>query len=630
MPKNVFTVTLGELSEVPGSPYAYWAPKSLRELFKKYPPLDRDVAGQKGMPKIADVKVGLQTSDDLRFSRFWWEVDVDNIGTSREETYYKKWVPYDNDVYLFYFYNPITVVVDWKDDGLNIKNYKNSEGKLLSRPQNVNFYFLPGIVWSCGIQRSQLKKVYGLQRIPFRFLPKGCIFGVAAQGIVPKKEDYWWLLSFLCSKIAFWFSRLIVPDKMPGTGPCAKLPVINPSDDKKIILTNLAKEAYWLLREWDTGNETSTQFIMPWILQVGRGFDRNWKPVTGHPLARDFEWSDFESAKEIRGEGKKWSGEVSLIALANECVEREKKLRKRIEEIQKAIDEEVYRIYDISEEDRKLIEEELSGVIEESESDGDKSKSEEAEEEQYDVMPPEEHIRRLLSYYALEVMKEDVDGIVPASDMFIEGKKEPGLATRVIEKLKQEFGEENLHKIEIEITQTLNTSIEEWFEKEFFNYHTTLYRLRPIIWQLSSEKFRQGRRGPAFTCFIYWHKLDEDTIPKVRQLYLRPVLNAVKAEADRLSNEVQRAEGRGKSKLEKRLDETIKTYEELKLFDEALESLLKPHSLKVSSRSEWVKEKVNEIVANGYKPNRDYGVRVNIEPLKQAKVVAKAAERVKG
>ncbi len=36
MPHNrvVFTATLGELAEVPGSPFAYWAPRSLRELFE--------------------------------------------------------------------------------------------------------------------------------------------------------------------------------------------------------------------------------------------------------------------------------------------------------------------------------------------------------------------------------------------------------------------------------------------------------------------------------------------------------------------------------------------------------------------------------------------------------------------
>lgn len=614
MPKNVFTVTLGELAEVPGSPYAYWAPKSLRELFQKYPPLDRDVAGQKDKPKIADVKVGLTTGDDLRFTRFWWEVGVGDIAAEKVETIRKKWAIFLKACKAFYY--DASNVVYWLENGKKIKDFPGSVVR------NEQFYFREGLSWVMNPQTGGKPK----ERLDIQFLPKGVITSVSVSMIFPNTESFR-LLGFLNSKICGLFPKIMGLDKDVSVGYLSKIPITNPNEK----LSSLAKEAYWLLREWDTGNEISTQFIMPWILQVWKGFDRSWKPVTGHPLARDFEWSEFESAKEIRGEGKKWDGEASLIALANECVGREKKLRKRIEEIQMAIDEEVYRIYGISEEDRKLIEEELSGAgIEESISEEDKSKSEETEEEEYEVMPPEEHIKRLLSYFALEVMKEDADGIVPAKDMFIEGRKEPGLATRVIEKLKQEFGEENIHKIEIELNQALGMTIEEWFEKEFFNYHTTLYRLRPIVWQLSSEKFRQGRGNPAFTCFIYWHKLDEDTIPKVRQLYLKPFLNAVKAEVDRLSSETQKAKGREKSKLERRLDEANKIYEELKLFDEALENLLKPHNLKVSSRSEWVKEKVNEIISNGYKPNRDYGVRVNIEPLKQAKVVAKAADRVKG
>jgi len=397
-PKHVYTVKLGELAEIPGSPYAYWASQSLRELFQKYPPLDRDVAGQKEASKIADVKVGLQTSDDLRFTRFWWEVDVDNIATSREETLVgKKWVPFENDVYLFYFYNPLTVVLNWKNDGKEIRIFD----KAFIRCEQ--FYFLSGIGWSVGLQRSQLQKVYGIQRIPYRILPSGCIFGVAAQGIIPvNKDDQWWLLAVLTSKMSFLASRLIVTDKIPGTGPCANLPIAKLTDDEKNKLENLAKEAYSLLREHDTGNEPSTQFIMPWLLQVWRGFSQKWKPVTNHPLARDFRWSDFESAKELRGEGKKWNREVSIIAVANECVERELKLRKRLDEIQNAIDDEVYRIYGISEEDRRLIEEEISAAAVETE-----------EENQYEVMPAEEHIKRMLSYFGLEVMKEDEDGIVP-------------------------------------------------------------------------------------------------------------------------------------------------------------------------------------------------------------------------
>ncbi len=495
------------------------------------------------------------------------------------------------------------------------------EGKLLSRPQNVNFYFLLGIVWSCGIQRSQLKKVQGLKRIPYRLLPTDCIFGVAAQGIIPKKEeDNWWLLSILCSKVAFCFSGLIVPDKMPGTGPCANLPIAKPADDEKNKLETLAKEAYSILREWDTGNESSTGFIMPWLLQVWRGFSHDWKPVTKHPLARDFEWCKFDSAKEIRGEGKRWIKEASIIALANECVERELKLKKRLDEIQNAIDDEVYRIYDVSEEDRRLIEEELSTA--------EHGEEEKEEKNRYEVMPAEEHVKRLLSYFGLEVMKEDEDGIVPVSDMFLGTRKEPGMATRVIAKLVDEFGEANLDRIETELTKVLKMSIEEWFAKDFFEYHTTLYRLRPVIWQFSSERFRKGK--PAFGCFSSWHKLDEDTIPKVRQLYLKPVFEASRMEVENIKAKLSKVAVKTKIEVENELESALTKYEEPKAFDEALEYLLKPHEIKVTSKSKWVKEKVKEITQDGYKPERDYGVRVNIEPLKQAGIMPKTADRVRG
>ncbi len=151
------------------------------------------------------------------------------------------------------------------------------------------------------------------------------------------------------------------------------------------------------------------------------------------------------------------------------------KLRKRLDELQNAIDDEVYRIYDISEEDRRLIEEEIEP------------------ENEYEVMPSGEHIKRLLSYFALEVMKEDEDGIVPVSDMFLGTRKEPGMAARVIAKLVDEFGEDNLDRTEDEIAKVLKMSIEDWFAKEFFEFHTTLYRLRPVIWQLSSERSGHGK-----------------------------------------------------------------------------------------------------------------------------------------
>jgi hypothetical protein len=176
----------------------------------------------------------------------------------------------------------------------------------------------------------------------------------------------------------------------------------------------------------------------------------------------------------------------------------------------------------------------------------------------------------------------------------------------------------------------LKMSIEDWFAKDFFDYHTTLYRLRPVIWQISSESFRHGKGKPPFSCFSYWHKLDEDTIPKVRQLYLKPVFEASRMEVENIKGKLSKVEGKEKREVETEFEFALTKYEELKTFDEAFENLLKPYEVKVTSKSNWVKEKVEEITENGYKPERDYGVRVNIEPLKQAGVMAKTADRVKG
>lgn len=604
MPKHVYTVKLGDLAEVPGSPYAYWAPKTLRELFQKYPPLDRDVAGQKDKPKIADVKQGLATADDSRFTRFWWEVDTNNIATSREETYHKKWVPFAKGGKPFY--HDLQVVVNWLNDGEEIRNFE----KAVIR--NEDFYFREGLAWT--------KSAWILEdpHIDMGFLPMGAIFTAKRMAVfIPESDKLWPMLSTNRSMVATLSVHLINPTgRNREAGHIAQIPITNIVFTSS-TLAQLPKEAYTHLWEWTTGDETATVFIMPWLLQVWRDFSDDWKPVTNHPLARNFKWRIFESAKEIRGEDKQWNTEASIIALANECVQRELKLRKRLDEIQNAIDGEVYRIYDISEEDRRLIEEELTTV------EHVEGKTESKEKKYDNLMPAAEHIKRLLSYFAHEVMKEDEDGIVPVSDMFLGTQKEPGMATRVIAKLRDEFGDDNLDRIETELTNVLKMSIDDWYAKEFFAYHTTLYRLRPVIWQLSSE-------GKAFSCFLYWHKLDADTIPKVRQLYLKPVFEAAKMEVENVKTKLSKVEGREKRQVESEFESALTKYEELKAFDDAFTNILKQHKLDVTSKSNWVMEKVAEITEQGYRPERDYGVRVNIEPLKQAGLMPKTADRVKG
>jgi len=637
----VFTATLGELAEVPGSPYAYWAPPSLRKLFQKYPPLDRDVARLPDKEKIADVKQGLATADDLRFTRYWWEVPVDQIAVSREETCQgKKWVPFAKGGRPFY--HDISTVVNWGNNGEEIKNYRDHKGRQLSRPQNEIFYFQQGIGWMMNPQTGGRL----VDHIYFYKYPSNCILAVSVSGVFPIYDScIWHIVSILNSSLIKKLILLMGSDKDISVGYISKLPIIVCSSHKNFIV--FGHEAYDFLREWDTGNETSTQFITPWLLQVWRGFAPSLQPTSDHPLACDFTWSDWPAAKEARGEGLgSWEGPVSLRAMAEEAVRRETILRRRLDEIQSQIDDEVYRLYEISAEDRQLIEAELAETATadeaEKQEDLDGNSGESTEAANLITLSVTEHILRLLHYAAHQVLKSDSEGIVPLYRLyFSDGSYKEGLVEQVRQFLAHEFGQEHLAALEEEINSVLGKSLADWLAEDLFSYHLSLYRLRPVIWLITSQNFSQGsrprgyNRQGAFNCFFYWHRLTSDTLYRIQHIYLRPLLEAARREKERLQLEVAQAKDlpvRQRRLKEQEYQAALDRLEELAGFDQALESLLRPQdtSLAVASRSDWVKEKVKEISDQGYRPNLDYGVRVNLEPLKQYNLLPREASRVRG
>lgn len=638
IPQIIFNVTLGELSEVPGTPYAYWAPKSLRELFHKYPPLDRDVANQPDKPKIADVKVGLQTSDDLRFTRYWWEVAVDQIAISREETLQgKKWVPFAIGSWLDRFFYDYQVTVNWRNNGDEIRNYRDKDGKLISRPQNIKFFFREGACWMTSPQAGSIMKGT-LKNLNIRRLPKGCIFSAAMCAVLPQSIDNWSLIGILNSSLLWAGVRLRGEGKFQ-VGYIASLPI---SGKKTGNISRFAREAHDNLRDWSGGNETATLFIAPWILQIfwrlqGKT-DAELLTKTKHPLSRDFQWSDWESAKKIKEVviGAEKPTNVSLWNLAQRCVKWETLLRQRVDEIQRQIDDEVYNLYGISEEDRALIEAELSKPLEEEiQEEGEESEENGVAEEERSpegILSAEEHIRRLVHYVAHEVIKSDSEGIIPLADTYtLDGRLKRGLIYLVREKFKEIFGGSAMVTLEEELREVFGAPLESWLASEFFNYHVSLFRLRPIIWQITSRP----RGESQFNCFIYWHKLDKDTLRKVQEVYLRPALDNARIEAERQAGKFTEKRATGASfkilrEVEKTWRKAQERYEELRTLSERIKNLLQPHKLQVQSRSAWIQEKVNEIVAQGYRPDWDYGVRVNIEPLKQAGILPPGANRVKG
>ena len=73
----VHVVDPDSFRQVPSSPFFYWVSERVRRLFRELRPLESD--GREN-------RVGLQTSDNFRFLRCWWEVPSTTFGV--------KWFPY--------------------------------------------------------------------------------------------------------------------------------------------------------------------------------------------------------------------------------------------------------------------------------------------------------------------------------------------------------------------------------------------------------------------------------------------------------------------------------------------------------------------------------------------------------
>jgi hypothetical protein len=138
-----FTVKSDSFINIPGKPIAYWANPNLIEAFEKGKPMN----------SIVEPKQGLATADNNRFLRLWHEVNYNKINfqcKSIEDSLNSKakWFPYNKGGPRRQWYGNYDYIVNWENDGFEIRNFKDASGKLRSRPQNTDYYFKEAITWS--------------------------------------------------------------------------------------------------------------------------------------------------------------------------------------------------------------------------------------------------------------------------------------------------------------------------------------------------------------------------------------------------------------------------------------------------------------------------------------------------
>ncbi len=125
---------------IEGEPIVYWWSK---EFLGKY-------AAAPKLGEMAPVRQGLITSDNARFVRRWWEVPRSHLLATRKAlglSDIRMWVPYIKGAAGRRWFEPLTDVVNWSNNGLAIKTFEQ-DGRVASRAQNEHSYFRRGVAFS--------------------------------------------------------------------------------------------------------------------------------------------------------------------------------------------------------------------------------------------------------------------------------------------------------------------------------------------------------------------------------------------------------------------------------------------------------------------------------------------------
>lgn len=231
---------------IEGFPFAYWIPENVLEMIGKLPSLEGN---------FGTVKVGLQTGDDFRYLRNYWEV----INENKSKTIPSNWKFYTKTDFASPFFSPITMVVNWTNEGREIQNFYNKKGELRSRPQNLYFYELPGFSYMSRTSRI----------VPFA-VPKGCIPMAVRSQVYSLNENILLSFAFCLSDISSAFARIkggkfAWPMFQAGLIQGIPTPRLEKLDEDEIFLELNAK--FQQVQGSFTGEEPYLEFSIPTVFQ---------------------------------------------------------------------------------------------------------------------------------------------------------------------------------------------------------------------------------------------------------------------------------------------------------------------------------------------------------------------------
>jgi len=464
--------------------------------------------GDSTLSLIGDAKQGIKTGNNPFFIKLWHEVSSKLIGL--------RWFPVETGGDYRKWYGNQSSVLNWENDGYCIKNFKDQNGKLRSRPQNIQFFFTPGLTWSTSAG----------EKPSFRFSPDSFTFESSGSKFFIKNNNYdslCYYMSYLNSYVAKSMIEVFSPGIGISEGAIKNLPFIqgvNSSHFSSIADNNILASK----EDWDA-HETSWDFKTNELISL---LNRGLGTIQSG-------WGDSISVSIT-------SIELLLAEFKAKWTEKFNQLHANEEELNRQFIE-IYGLQDELTPDVPL--DEITIL----------QQGEISIENNQIVWHDDVIIKQLLSYavgcwmgrYRLdreglniahypapeEVCAYDYNGhrfeidddaIIP-----LMGKDTPfeddNALQKIVNFVKIVFGEDGLTDNLNFIEHCLGKSIEDYLIKDFWKDHKKMYQNRPIYWLFSSKK-------GAFQALVYMHRMNPYTAEKVRTKYLLPYIEHLKGKIE--------------------------------------------------------------------------------------------------
>ncbi|WP_271398741.1 BREX-1 system adenine-specific DNA-methyltransferase PglX [Salinicoccus roseus] len=509
---------------VPGHPVAFWATENIIEAFTK---------GY--LKEVATAKQGLATGNNAKFLRLWFEVEFKKIGyglsaNEASNNFEKKWFPLNKGGAYRKWYGNQEYVVNWKENGKEIKNYVIDrypylKGKYSFVVKNEKFYFKEGITWSDITSGS----------FSARYSPKGFLFGTVGLMLFSEK-DLHYILGYINSKVFSLFGKVTMSTMHFNSSEVSQQPYLE-GEEKEKIAWYVDQNIKIAKKDWDS-------------------FETSWN-FSNHPLLNNIIEND-------------------LISSSFYSWERETKKRiNQMKNNEELINEYFIDLFNLHNElDNKVNVSEVTLAY------ADKKRETKSFLSYF--------IGCIVGRYSL-----DVEGLVyaggelnersytsfkPNKKGLVQFTENRYFADDIIVRLKEflsvAFSEdtvdENIKWLAESLTMRKNESPEErlrrYFMDEFFKDHCKTYQKRPIYWLVDSGK-QKGLRT-----LIYMHRYQPDTMATIRFEHLQEIQSKYQNEIEMLEIRLSTPDisASDRRNLEKSKESYQKKIEELQEFDKKL------------------------------------------------------------